>query len=66
MPIKSLIDRNIDVQQMLLEATWERDLEKAFVAFITDTQNILSLDESRELFDQMVENTKGYLKEYIK
>ena len=65
MPIKSLIDRNIDVQQMILEAAWERNLDKAFVAFITDTQNILSLDESRELFDEMFDNTKDYLKDYI-
>ena len=64
MPIKALIDRNIDVQRMILEAAWERDLNKAFVAFITDTQNILDLNESRELFDRMFENTKDYLKDY--
>lgn len=65
MPIKSLIDRNIDVQQMLLEAAWERNLEKAFIAFITDTQNILDFNESRKLFDEMFENTIDYLQEYI-
>ena len=64
--IKSLIDRNIDVQQMVLEACWERDLDKAFTAFISDPQNVLELHESRHLFDEMLENTKEYLKDYLK
>lgn len=64
MHIKALIDHNIDVQQMILEAAYERDLNKAFVAFITEQQNNLDLNESKALFEEMVNNTKEYLKEY--
>lgn len=64
MSIKSLIDRNVDVQQMILEAAWERSLEKAYVAFISESSNILDLNQSRALFDEMLKNTSEYLKEY--
>ena len=66
MTVKPLVDRNIDIQRMVLEAAFERDLQKAFVAFISDTQNTLDLDESRKLFDEMYENTKKYLTSYKK
>lgn len=64
MPIKSLIDRNVDVQRMILDAAWERSLDKAFLAFITEQQNNLDLIESRVLFDRMVKATENYLKDY--
>ena len=62
--IKPLIDNNIAVQQMVLEAAWERSLGKAFTAFISQIQNTLTFDQSKALFQKMCNNTKEYLKEY--
>lgn len=62
--IKSLIDRAADMQRLILDAAWERSLDKAFLAFITEPQNNLDLKESRRLFDKMIEGTKEYLKDY--
>lgn len=62
--IKPLIDNNIAVQMMTLEAAWERSTEKAYIAFSSQLQNSLSQNDSRELFDTMFENTKEYLNDY--
>ena len=62
--IKSLIDRAVDTQQSVLDAAWERDLNKAFAAFAAEQNNGLTWDDSRKLFDTMFENTKEYLKDY--
>ena len=39
--------------------------EKAFVAFMNDPLVNLPKEKARALFDEMVENTKEYLKEYF-
>lgn len=62
--LKPLIDRTADMQQLILDAAWERSLDKAFVAFVTEPQNNLDLKESRILFDRMIDNTKKYLSDY--
>lgn len=62
--VKPLVDRAVDTQRLVLDAAWERDLEKAFIAFTTEQNNGLTLEESRKLFDAMYENTKEYLKSY--
>ena len=49
-----------------MEAAYERDLDKAFIAFISEEQNTLDLKQSRELFQKMIEGTKEYLKDYLK
>jgi alpha-galactosidase len=63
--VKPLVDRAVDTQRLVLDAAWERDLEKAFIAFTTEQNNGLTLEESRKLFDTMLENTKAYLKSYF-
>lgn len=64
--LKALIDKTVDIQELIIEAAFERDLDKAFIAFISEQQNILGLKQSRELFDKMIEGTKNYLKDYFK
>ena len=43
----------------------ERDLEKAFQAFLHDPLVALDTKTARELFDRMVQNTRAYLESYF-
>ena len=61
-----MIAHIVGEQEALDEAIAERSLEKAFNVFVCDQQVGISLQEARKLFDTMIENTKGYLKEYEK
>lgn len=61
----SMIARIVGEQEALDEAAATRDLEKAFAVFVTDPQLKISLEDARSLFDEMVENTKDYLVEYL-
>lgn len=63
--IYPLIARISGEQELIAEAAKERSLEKAFRAFVNDPLVQLSVDDSKKLFDEMVENTKKYLKEYF-
>lgn len=63
--IYSLIARIVGEQEALDEAVKDRDLEKAFSVFAADPQIKLPLDKARKLFNEMVENTKAYLGEYL-
>lgn len=60
-PIKSMVDRHINNQETILRAALDKDKNLAYSAFINDPLVTITLDESRELFDQMLENTKNYL-----
>ncbi len=62
--IYALISRIVGEQLLVVEAATERDIEKAFKAFIADPLVNLPLDKARELFDEMIENTKKYLVDY--
>lgn len=64
--IYPLISRICGEQELLAEACRERDLEKAFRAFVSDPLVKLDTKTARKLFDEMVENTKEYLTDYIK
>lgn len=59
--IYTLISRIVGEQELIVEAGLERDLEKAFKAFISDPLVNLGIDKARELFDEMINNTKKYL-----
>jgi alpha-galactosidase len=63
--IYPLISRICGEQQQITEAGLNRDLDKAFMAFYNDPLVSLPLDKAKALFDEMVENTKEYLKEYF-
>ena len=65
MPIYGQITRIVGEQEMVVEAAMERDLEKAYAAFRNDPLVTLPDREARALFDEMVENTRDYLTEYV-
>lgn len=60
--IYPLISKIAGVQEMVSEAAAERDLDKAFRAFMEQVD--LPISDAKTLFDTMIENTKAYLKEY--
>lgn len=63
--IYPLVSRVCGEQQLITEACAERSLEKAFNAFINDPLvTTISWSDARKLFDEMVSNTREYLKEY--
>ena len=62
----ALISRAADEQLTVSKAARERDLELAFRAFCQDPLVRLDIPTARALFDEMVDNTKDYLKEYFK
>ena len=64
--IYPLISRIAGLQAQVAEAAWERDLDKAFYAFINDPLMDLDVPTARKLFDEMVDNTKAYLTEYFR
>ncbi len=64
--IYSMVAHIAGEHEALNEAIAERDLEKVINVFLTDPQLNLPLKEARKLFDEMVENTKDYLQDYLK
>lgn len=62
--IYTLISRIVGEQELTVEAGLERNIEKAFKAFISDPLVNLSIDDARKLFDEMIDNTKNYLGGY--
>ena len=61
-----LVSRSADSQLIMARAARERDLDLAFKAFVNDPLVGLDIPTARALFDEMVENTKKYLLEYIR
>lgn len=62
--IYPLIARVCGQQELVIEAAFERDLEKAFAAFSNDQLVTINATDARALFNEMIENTKEYLKMY--
>ena len=62
--ILSLVARVCAEQEALSEAIANRDLDAIFEAFASDPLVTCSLADARKLFDEMVNNTKEYLKMY--
>ena len=52
--IQNLVRQVSDVQEMTLQAIWEKDDELLFTAFLSDPLMNLSRDKARELFDKML------------
>lgn len=59
--IYPLVSRISGQQQNLLKACLTYDREMAFQVFVNDPLVRLNLQDSKKLFDEMVENTKKYL-----
>ncbi len=62
--IYPLVSRVCAEQELISEAAAERNLEKAFAAFVADPLVTCSIEDARKLFDEMIENTKKYLTSY--
>ena len=64
--IYPLISRIVSEQELVSEAGAKRDLDIAFEAFMGDPLVTTSREDGKKLFCEMVNNTKSYLKEYLK
>ena len=62
--IYPLISRIVGEQELVVEAALTRDLELAFNAFAADPLVTVDTVTARQMFDEMIENTKTYLKMY--
>ncbi len=64
----SILQLTIDhvlIQEMVVEAVANKDLNLAFCAFLKDPQvATLNLRDAKALFDEMIDNTKEYLTMY--
>lgn len=62
--IYPLIVRNVSEQLEVVKGAIDRDLNRVYNAFVNDQLVSIDLDDAKELFDKMIDNTKGYLKDY--
>lgn len=62
--IYPLVSRICAEQEAVFDAITERNIEKIFAAFANDPLVTCNLSDARKLFDEMVNNTKEYLKDY--
>lgn len=62
--ILPLISRVASEQETVAKAVRERNLDLAFDAFVSDPLVTIAPEQAKELFDQMVKNTKHYLTMY--
>lgn len=62
--VKGLVLRNVMNVETVVEAALTKDLKLAYNAFANDPLVNIGLRESKALFDEMINNTKEYLKGY--
>ena len=62
--ILPLISRVCVEQTLTVKAAVERDLDLAFSVFCNDPLVDLTVEDAKKLFDEMIDNTKEYLKMY--
>lgn len=62
--IHGLVIRNVINVETVIEAALTKNLKLAYNAFVNDPLVNIGLRESKELFDEMIYNTKNYLKGY--
>lgn len=63
--IYPLISRVCGEQEMVVEGALKRDLDRVFNAFVTDPNVNLPINTARQMFNEMIENTKKYLNMYF-
>ncbi len=64
--IYGMIARIVSEQETVVKAGINRDLSLAFKAFVNDPLVTINTVDAKKLFDEMIDNTKEYLKDYIK
>jgi len=62
--IHPMVSRICAEQESLSEGIANRDLDAIFNAFVNDPLVTCTYDEAKQLFKEMVQNTKNYLKTY--
>ena len=62
--IHSLVSRICAEQEAVFDGIKRRDVEAIFEAFASDPLVTCGLADARKMFNEMVENTKEYLKDY--
>jgi alpha-galactosidase/6-phospho-beta-glucosidase family protein len=62
--LQSLISRHVSSQELIVEAVVARDKEAAFQAVFNDPTNRLPLDETWQMFEQMLQASRGFLPEW--
>ena len=62
--IATLVQHSAEQQLQVAQGAKERDLERVFKAFTNDYLVAIPAADARKLFDEMVDNTKAYLKDY--
>ena len=62
--IYPLITRIVAEQEIVVDAGLKRDANLAFKAFVNDPLVTIGLDDAKKLYDEMLQNTKEYLKDY--
>ena len=62
--IYPLVSRICTQQENISQAIAERDLGALFYTFVNDPLVTCSMEDAKKLFDEMIENTKEYLKSY--
>lgn len=59
--VQGLVMRNVLNQETILKAALTKDKEMAFRAFVNDPLVNIPLNQAKDLFDEMLKNTKEYL-----
>lgn len=62
--LNALFERIVEEQETVCDAALTGDYEKAFVAFVNNPNVCLGFEDARNLFNEMLENTKKYLPHY--
>jgi alpha-galactosidase len=62
--VQALVVRHVMNQEAVLKAALKKDKKGAFAAFVNDPLVTISLEEADKLFDEMLKNTKSYLKDW--
>lgn len=64
-PVRSLIQRHVDTQEVVIEASREGDVDLAYEGFFIDPQiRTLSPEDARELFAELVVAEREYLDDW--
>jgi alpha-galactosidase len=59
--VQILVERIIHNQETIIKAVFTKDKELGFNAFLNDPQMVISFDDARALYEEMIENTKKYI-----
>ena len=62
--VYALVARNADNQLLIAKAGRTKTLAPAFKAFVNDPLTRINTEDAKKLFDEMIDNTKEYLKDY--